>query len=60
MALTIHIHLELWSLWMMAEVQVQPRSKYLQQNKVYKTVIWLAGVHGCENSKGAQFEKKSI
>jgi len=43
---------------MMAEVQVQPKSKYLQQNKVYKTVIWLAGLHGCENSKGAQFKKK--
>lgn len=43
---------------MMAEVQVQPKSKYLQQNKVYKTVIWPAGLHGRENSSGAQFEKK--
>jgi len=45
---------------MMAEVQAQPRSKYLQQNKVYKTVIWPAGLHGCENNKGEQFEKKSV
>jgi hypothetical protein len=45
---------------MMAEVQVQPRSMHLQQNKVYKMVIWPAGLHGCENSKGEQFEKKGV